>query len=268
MDTNSIAETAKNISKISPQVYEDIVHPSAKNIGSSLETVSGLLNTFLTPFEILNKTISIKKEKFLKDYEKNLNKIPEEKICDPNFSTVSPMLDHLKFKITEDELRTKYAKLISSASNADCLTKPLLAFDNVLNQLTPYEIQLLELLFSKHSGQVYPIASIKQHRERGFIYVHKNLPGISFNNLSLETLSVMISNFDRLGLITIDSINFIEPHEERYKYLTESELYKSLQNLCTATRDKTRQSYPTCSIDKGSFRLTPFGMSFVDTILT
>lgn len=268
MNIDKIIDVTKDISSVAPEAYSDVVHPPAENLGKALATVVDLLNTFLTPIELVNKTVAIKKEKFIEEYKNNTSKIPPEKVCPANFSIIAPMLDHLKFKITEDELRSKYAKLISSASDEECLTKPLLSFDNVLNQLTPYEIQLLEHLFKTVPDKIYPLATIKRSSELGFNILYKYLPGISFKQLSFDVLSVMISNLDRLGIVIIDTDNYVEPANERYKFITESQLFKSLQGQCEIIRKATNKQYPVCSIHKESFALSNFGKSFVDTILS
>jgi hypothetical protein len=267
MEADKIIDIVKNVSDISDEVYADVVQPPAQNVGKSLGTVTDLLNTLLTPIELLNKTISLKKEKFLEEYKKNLKDIPEEKVITPNFSLIGPMIEHLKYKITEDELRKKYAKLISEASNTDGLTKPLLSFENVLDQLSPYEIELLSLLFSALPDQVYPIASIKVSKDVGYNQPYKNIPGVSFKNLPFETASVLISNFERLGIVYIDPLQYVEPASERYAYLENSLLYQSLQIQCLASREQTNLPYPACEIEKHMFCLTEFGKSFVATVI-
>lgn len=267
MDIDKIIDATKNVSNIAPQAYSDIVQPPAQNIGKSLATVTALLNTALTPIEIINETVSIQKEKFLDEYKKNLENIPPEKVSPSNFAVIAPMIDHLKFKITENELREKYAKLLSHASNADSLVKPLLSFDNVLDQLSPYEVTLLGQLFSQLPDQNYPLASIKITNDDGWQFPYKNFPGISFNNLPFETISVMISNFKRLGIINIDYYQYVVPVAERYAYVTNSPLFLALKAECDNLRKTTNLPYPECVIEKHSFNLTEFGKSFVTTVI-
>lgn len=266
MNINEAIGTVKKFSDVSPQAYSDVVHPSAENVGKALGTVTGLLNTFLTPIELLNEAITFKKEQFLIDYKNKLESIPDEKICAPNFAVIAPMIDHLKYKITEDELREKYAKLLSEASNCDSLSKPLLSFDNVLDQLSPYEIELLSQLFTLLPEQNYPLASIQVSRELGYTTPYKNIPGIAYKDLPFDTISVMISNFERLGIVNIDYIQYVEPHS-RYDYIYNSPLFEQLQKNCKDSRDKTGLPYPECSINKHSFNLTRFGISFFNTVI-
>lgn len=267
MDADKIINTIKNVSDIADEAYSDVIQPPAQNVGKSLGTVTDLLNTILTPIELVNKTTLLKKEKFLKEYEQNLNEIPPEKVVTANFSLIGPMIDHLKYKISEDELRKKYAKLLSEASNSDSLVKPLLSFDNVLDQLSPYEIELLSLLFSIVPSQRYPIASIKKTNGIGYTFPYENIPGVGFKNLPFQTVSVMISNFERLGIVYIDPLQYVEPVSERYEYLEKSILYQNLQAECLASREQTKLPYPICEIDRHMFCLTEFGKSFVTTVI-
>ncbi len=267
MGIDKVVDIAKNISEVAPQAYSDVVQPPAQNIGKTLGTITELLNTFLTPVEIINKTVSIQKEKFLNEYKNKINMIPKNKLCPANFAVIAPMIDHLKYKITEDELREKYAKLISEASNSDSLTKPLLSFDNVLDQLSPYEIELLTLLFSSEPNQNYPLASIKMTSELGYQILYNNIADISFKDFTFDTISIMISNLERVGIINIDHIQFIEPQKEAYRYITESPLYIKTKNQCEQIRSNTKLTYPDCIIEKYMFSLTEFGKSFVTTVI-
>lgn len=266
MDINKVIDAAKNISDVAPQAYTDVVQPPAQNIGKTLGIVTDLVNTLLTPIEIINKTVSIKKDKFLKEYKKNIEAIPQNKLCPANFAVVAPMIDHLKYKITEDELREKYAKLISEASNIDSLTKPLLSFDNVLDQLSPYEIELLTQLFSKDTNQDYALASIKVTRKTGYRILYKNISDISFKNFNFDTIAVMLSNLERVGIINIDYTQYVGPIE-RYNYITNSQLYINIKTECDQQRADTGLAYPRCQIAKHMFELTEFGISFVTTVI-
>lgn len=267
MNLNNLIDAAKNISEIAPQAYSDVVQPPAQNIGKAFSTVTELLNTLLTPIEIINKTVSIKKEKFFDEYKNNINSIPKDKLCPANFAVVASMIDHLKYKITEDELRQKYAKLISEASNSDSLTKPLLSFDNVLDQLSPYEIELLTLLFSSEPDQIYPLASITKTSKIGYNIIHENISNVLFKDFKWYTISIMLSNFERVGIIRIDHTQFIHPKEERYSYITNSDLYLKIKAECDQMRADTNLSYPESSINEYMFCLTEFGKSFVETVI-
>lgn len=267
MDIEKIIKTVSGVSQSSPEIYKDLLKPSVENTGRALGTVTELVNTLLTPVELLNKKAQIYKQKFLDEYQSNINAIPEEKICSPNPALAAPMIEHLKWKISEDELRTKYAKLLSEASNCDSLAKPLLSFDNVLNQLTPYEVELLSALFSSLTGQSYPLASVVKTGDRGYTYLYKNIPGITFKDLTPNTLSVIIANYERLGLIYIDLHQFVEPVQEKYKYIFENPTILTLKKDFQEERERTRLPYPECNILKHAFFLTPFGESFVNTVL-
>lgn len=267
MSIKKLVDTAKSISDMAPQAYSDIVQPSAQNVGKTLSTVTELLNTLLTPIELLNKTVSIKKEQFLSEYKSNIDSIPKEKFCQANFAIIAPMIEHLKYKITEDELRLKYAKLISEVSNSDSLTKPLLSFDNVLDQLSPYEIELLTLLFAENPYGNYPLASIKKTSQLGYNILYKNMANISFKNFTFDVISIMISNLERVGIIFIDYFQFVEPAKE-YDYIQNSDLYIKIKTECEHERNTTNLKYPNCIIDKHMFCLTEFGVSFVQTIIT
>lgn len=268
MNLNTITNATKKISDVEPQAYDDILHPAAHNVGTALGTVTDLVNTLLTPFELINKTVAIKKKKFLEEYEQKLNQIPIEKQCTPRLEIAAPIIEHAKYKITEVTLREKYVQLLSAASNSDNQAKPLLSFENVLNQLSPYEINLLTQLFKDSLDDYFPLASIVVNSgERTFQTRYKNLTDISFKNLSEDIISVMISNFERLGLIAIDHLYILHPEEEHYSYVDKFPLFLSLKKDCESERHETREKYPTCTSEHYCFSVTEFGKSFIKTVI-
>ena len=266
MKTDSIIKISKEVAKLSPEICKDALQPSFQNVGKALGTVTDLVNTFLTPFELLNKSVSIKKEKWLKNYKEKVNAIPPDKYCDPNFEIIAPITEHLKFKITEDTLAEKYAQLLSAASHCDCLTKPLLSFDNVLNQLSPYEVEFITQIFANSTQQIYALGSITEITDTGHRYLCKDIPIIPFKKLSIEIITVMISNFERLGLIKIDFNQSMHP-DDLYDYITNSPQFLKLKHLYQEERKKTLLSYPDCTLEKGVFYLTEFGKSFTETVI-
>lgn len=266
MNINDITKTTQHVTDTFPKIYDDALQPSVQNIGKALGTITNLTNTILAPIELLNEAVAARKDKFLLEYKENLNKIPPENVCEPNLAIAAPIIEHAKYKITETELRKKYAKLLSEASNTNSLNKPLLSFDNVLDQLSPYEIELLALLFAKNPSEYHALASIKISGNNGWSYSHRDIANINFKEFKYDIISTMISNYERLGLIIIDRIQYLND-THHYDYLTDSPLYKRVQNECDSTRAKTGHSFPKCGIEKGYFYLTPFGESFVTTII-
>lgn len=138
--------------------------------------------------------------------------------------------------------------------------------------MTPYEVELLHHLFPNFFplGQAnnLPIADIVCYKDIGYIFPFKNLTNIAFKNLGQEIISVMLSNFERLGLIHIDKRNYTEPVEEKYRYIFESEFFISLKKNAEDERNKTGNGWPYYDVNKGYFTLTDLGISFVQTVIT
>lgn len=247
-----------SIGEMVHEAYQDIGKPPAQEMGNAFATVAGLMNTVLTPVKLLNSVAKIKADKFISDYYQKVNSIPEEKRVEPNLAVAGPIVEHLKYKITEDTLRSRYLELLSAASNSDNLCKPLIAFDNVLNQLTPVEIKLLNKLFIPLIKQPYPLAELRVYSQIGYKPLYKNLSDIRFENLDDTQISTIISNFERLGIIAIYSTEYVEPKEKRYAYVKNSVPYKLLENQLT--------NGERLDFNAGSFSTTSFGQSFIETV--
>lgn len=260
-------EVPESVGSVAEKAYDDLGHPISSELGEAAGTIIGLLNTILTPVKLLNSVAKANADNFIKDYQEKIAAIPEHKYCDVNPAIICPMAEHAKYKITEETLREHYLSLMASASNTDNLCKPLLAFDDVLNQLTPVELNLLKKLFLPTPKQNYPIAHIKQASNTGFTILYKNLADINYENLSPNNLATILSNYERLGIINIDMMNYVQPSNTKYQYVKESLVYKSLEQYVQPLAEFSQNSSIHLDFQKGSFSTTTFGESFVLTVL-
>ncbi len=260
-------EIPESAGQVAKDVYNDLGHPISTELGQAAGTVLGLLNTALTPIKLLNSVAKAKADKFISDYQEGLSSIPKEKYCDPNPVLIGPMAEHAKYKITEDTLRESCLALMLASSNSDNLCKPLLAFDNILNQLTPIEVKLLKHLFFSLPKQVYPVSNIKKISDSGFNIVYRNLTNIKYDNLSSDNLATILSNYERLGIIKIDMLNYVGNGIEHYKYVKQSQTFKKLEEYYQIIKSYSSQNI-RLDFETGSFSTTVLGESFVQTVFS
>lgn len=267
---SSIKQALDILSKLAPTIYHDFASPAIQNLGKTLATVTDLLNTVLTPLEITNEVVRHHKERFLKQVAEQYSKIPEEQVCEPEIAIIGPIIENTKYKITQEYLREKYAKLVAAASNLEHCAKPLLSFNSVLDQLSPYETQFLESLFKDGDAPLqdiyFPIADIKLHRERGYTYASKNLIPVP-SDFDDSVNALLISSFERLGIINVDKSTYLKPLEENYSYVSESEYFLNLCRIAEKERQCTGNSWPNYEIAPGVLSLTHFGVSFIQTVV-
>lgn len=253
-------EIPENATDLAQDVYSDVAKPASKELGDAAGTIVGLINTILTPVKMLNAIAKINADNFIKEYENKVALIPTHKRFEPNPALIGPMAEHAKYKITEETLKHHYLNLMASASNADNLCKPLLSFDNVLNQLTPVEIKILKHLFLPFLGKNHCLAEIRKRTNgaKGYTVIFSTLTNINFENLQPDEISTILSNFERLGLIRIDKNTHLVPKEQHYSYVESSPLYKSFQKNCSTNEQ--------IEYHGGHFTTTAFGQSFISTI--
>lgn len=273
-DKSQIIEAVIEALKNNPELLK----PIAQNLSKTSDTVTGFINTLLTPVELFNFVVKEHKEKFMSSYHDNLNKIPEEQRIEPKIEIIGPIIDNLKYKITEETLRETYAKLLASASNSSYSNEPLLSYNFVLNQLSPKEIQVLKYLYNKREVPVAHIIAKKTNfdpkhialenlkdicpKDFQHIFLIDNIIDNPFNELKDEFLVVILSNFIRLGLIQT-SYTEIAMETSIYEYVKNSSIFKQLKN---SIEKDSEFEYPNLDFRKGILRITSFGISFCEII--
>lgn len=254
-DKSQIIEAVIEAFKNNPELLK----PTAQNISKASDTVTGLINTVLTPIELLNFVVKEHKEKFMSSYHDKINKIPKEQKVEPRIEIIGPIIDNLKYKVTEETLREIYAKLLASASDSSCSKKPLLAFNFVLNQLSPREVEVLTYLFKK---QHVPIVRLILRGNSGYSSLIDNVIDNHFNELDDETLATITSNLIRLGLVkTSYTEGLTRPNA--YKYVESLSIFKQLEDDLKKIH---KIEHPKLEFHKGVLEVTAFGNSLYEII--
>ena len=261
--------SSEDISKITEAVIEafknnpELLKPTAQNISIASDTVTGLLNTALAPIEMLNFVVKEHKEKFMQSYHNKLHKIPESQKIEPKIEITGPIIENLKYKVTEETLRETYAKLLASASDFFYSNEPLLSYNFVLNQISPKEIDVLKYL---HNKQDIPVAHIiaQNDNSKGYISLIDNIIVNPFGDLTDKSLSVILSNLIRLGLIQTSYTERILGVSV-YEYVQNSPIFKQLKNKIE-TEKEIEIKYPKLDFRKGILKMTSFGNSFCEII--
>lgn len=196
----------------------------AKGNSGPLETLDSL---WYLAFGNLNESTADKRyeaqinreNSYLKDsVEKiaaELGKVPEDCIQEPRENIVKPALEALKIYNSEEELRTMFAKLISSAMDSRMNSFAHPSFVEMIKQLSPADAQNLKIIYKFNSP--VPIARLgfttednKTINEYSEIFLDN--PVIQDQDIQ----SSSITNLDRLGLAKIDYTQWISD-KNRYK---------------------------------------------------
>jgi hypothetical protein len=259
-DDTSKLSTVAEILKAVP-VYQDVVQPSAKKIGESLETVTKAVTIALAPIKALVWGYDKIEEFITTRVTEKLKNVPKEKITTPPPQIAGPAIEALRFSGHDPNLRELYANLLANAMDQDTLYNSHPSFVEILKNLSSDEAILLKYFVKENCHPVIDIKKVYTEKEKGFIILYANYsqlckdPGFSNNNL----IPNYINNLCRLGLLEI-------PYGA---YLSAPNTYEPLENdpLPTSLKDSLENSNGNISFERKVIRITTFGSQFIENVV-
>src|SRR5207245_353571 len=139
------ADAAKGILEAVP-VYQDVVQPAAKEIGTALQTVAKTIHVVLAPVSALVWGYDQIKDFVSTKVAEKLRDVPPENIASPKPNVAGPALESLRYTGHEEALRDMYANLLAASMDTRTASGAHPAFVEIIRQLTPDEAKLVRLL--------------------------------------------------------------------------------------------------------------------------
>jgi hypothetical protein len=127
---------ADALGKVAGEVYSDVVHPAAREIGRALGTV---FKVGLSPIAALDFGFEKSKAWLSERIAKRLETIPEDQWHSPPSNVAVPLLLAIASASDADELRNLYAELLMKSMDARTANQVHPSYVAVLQQLTPQE---------------------------------------------------------------------------------------------------------------------------------
>jgi len=196
-------------------IYDDLIQPAAKEIGTALATVAKTVNLALAPvsgviwsYETIKDFVSTKVSAKLKN-------VPPENIITPDPIVAGPALEALKYTAHESTLRELYANLLASALDSDTADSTHPSSVELIKQLSATEAQILNFLSNRE--RYYCVCSFQSNqtiREGGSAFGSE---GIQSNQVKDEFIDLcedfksnvdigsVLDNFLRLKILDIQS---------------------------------------------------------------
>ena len=276
----------KTLGSLLPAVYQDTAQPAAKNVGRALGAVVNLLAYPVAECaEIAQKNMAKFFDKM--EAEQQDNVVP----ADPNIAV--PTLQKLTYT-KDDELVNLYIELLKKNCLKDSKDKVLPSFVNMISNLTPDEIKIIDFLFKgKYTVSVpyklavdYALPDVRTSFERAqrkpnelplplksipFLEVrskHKSKSGwrtiIKYftdissrvNLLQPKNIELYFDNLKAIGILEIRDDIRVSPTEV-YNHLKEKD---EILKLKTTIEKKDRKMV----LKKGQIRFTHLGTSFLE----
>jgi len=246
----SVTEFAKELTEPINKLLVPIASSAGTTLQDAWELVFGGFGTYVEK-KRLSRTKSI--EDFKESLVNKVVSIPEDHIQEPPLSIVGPALDASKYYFEEEELREMFANLISATLDDRMNGDIHPSFTEIIKQMSPLDAQNLALINDS--------APIVEYRAE-----LKEPPGsykLALTNVFLEhpsvtdliTQSVSISALVRLGLVTVDYMQWLTEYD--YDVFRRTEHFVDLQN-------KLQKDLPDCSLNytPGVVVTTPLGNAF------
>jgi hypothetical protein len=236
-------------------VYEDVVQPAAKEIGTALQTVAKTVHIALAPISGLVWGYDQVKEFVATSVAKRLDKTPKEKIITPMPQIAGPALEALRYAGHEESLREMYAKLLATAMDADKAKIAHPGFVEVIRQLTADEAKICHFL----KGDIYfPLISIQTIFDGGVRdhVKHFSLIGNDAGCIIPNLTQQYLGNLCRLGLAEILSGT----------HMTDETVYERLNTYPPIAEEleRLKKGKKKFEVIKEVLSVTNFGLRFFE----
>ena len=150
-----MSEEMKTLGSLMLEVYKDTAQPAAQSVGRALGSVVDLVAyPVARRAEIAQKNMAKFFDKMEAEQQDNI--VP----ADPNIAV--PILQKLTYT-EEDELVELYTELLKKNCLKDSKDKVLPSYVNMISNLTPDEIKIIDFLFKKKYKVSVPYNSVIDH---------------------------------------------------------------------------------------------------------
>ncbi|WP_201541400.1 DUF4393 domain-containing protein [Psychrobacter faecalis] len=252
----AVLETSNNILL---EVYGDLLKPGVSQVGQAIGTLLGYGNTILMPLALKNEKSKITIQSNLNKYRQKLEEISEENIQSVVPEIGVPILEKLMY-VSDETLVELYTELLAKASDKEQCESTHPSFVNIINNLSPKEVKILELIYEKHLA----IVSVNVIADDSSHPVEQISELILDVDIYDENATAHISNLIGLGLIDMN-FNVQFSAAQRYERLEEI-IKETYSNAPTELKDVEIISHfmkGNVSFSRGTIEISSFGGLFL-----
>lgn len=267
-------------------LYQDLLQPSMKVVGKALETT---LQFLLTPFvgvQFLNEVVKKNMQYRLQQYDKQLQQIPKENICDVHPELGVPILQRLSYT-TNDDIADMFISLLTTASNIETLAFAHPTFISIIDRLSPDEARMLLYIhqtYIKNNKTQIPYITIRARMKEVKPVIKDINNPFEFDGLDdlltydeikkwQTTIQCNVSlNFpDKIHIYWNNLISCGIIIDEPMKSLPEEiEEYNKIEALCdiqAIQKQRETSKYNEVFTEKWLFSITELGQDFINACL-
>lgn len=243
--------TAVAKSTVLTEVYRDLLQPSAKRLGSSIEAATRVA---VSPIALINWGFEKSEDWLRRKVDARLAATPPEFIIEPSMNIAYEALSRVAVAHDTPELRDLYAELLLKAMDSRTTTKVHPAYFHVIGQLAPKEALVLVGLHSRNapclfSEAVSPWSCSSRDREPSVEEQFAEFCTTAISDATAQA-SIWLTNLCRLGLLSLGSSSeaVFRPEEAdkhgvrdaqvdnyEYRYLEFTDFGKAFIDACAPT---------------------------------
>ena len=160
------AETIKGIVQAVP-IYQDVMQPAAKEVGTALQTVAKTLHILLAPVSGLVWGYEKIKDFVSETVAAKLQGVPEDELRQPEPHVAGPVLEALRYTGYQEDLRAMYANLLATSIDSATSLNAHPAFVEIIKQMSPDEALIVKSLSGLHVRPKIDIRSEEKDSQTG-----------------------------------------------------------------------------------------------------
>ncbi len=203
---------------------KNITDKPTQNMGTTLADIWYLV------FGGISQAAEKRKLKYsyaLQEFEKELNekieKIPQDKLVDPDIQIIAKALEEAKYCIDKEELRHMFSSLISSSMNSDIFVTPLMV--KIVSSLSSTSAKILKY-FYEHDKE-----KIDKHKLQKYLNLEDyDTKGLEISLLELEHLNLIYAFNKRADSCSKEELEYFLMNNYTYGYQNTDGTFSFLEN--------------------------------------
>lgn len=260
-DESSIRDAANAVKGIveAVPVYQDVVQPAAREVGTALQTVAKTLHILLAPVSGLVWGYDRIKDFVGEKVAEKLQGVPNEQLRPPEPHVAGPALEALRYTGYQQSLREMYASLLATAIDLKTADRAHPAFVEIIRQMSPDEALMVKALWSKGSVPKIDLRT-EQKNSRAGHWLRRNFSLLPYEAAcSAPALGPnYLNNLARLGIVELRENYRLQGDEgvDPYQPLLDFPEIQALKHALDSSTDRKP------SVDHGAVILTELGRQF------
>lgn len=154
------ADAVKGVVEAVP-IYQDLLQPAVKEVGTGLQTIAKTIHIALAPVSAMVWGYEKISDHLNKKLAEKLKDTPPDRIVTPNPAVAGPTVEALRFTANEPALREMYTNLLATSMDAETAQNAHPAFVQTIRQMVADEARIVNLIAAEESVNISQIPPIE-----------------------------------------------------------------------------------------------------------